>query len=188
MRRERLKSTTGCTTCRSKKKKCDEKRPRCSLCERLQSRCLYVASKSAGNLQRKHEAHDIRMPHCESTPSPANPSLAYRALAADFTLESNQTPSITRCDSDDTLRLGANRHRRANIKTLFKPEILQDIVISGVLDGWQEAYIKYGVGSLVDLAYWKLLPYGDAHLKAAGQGQAARIIFAWYFLLLSQVS
>jgi hypothetical protein len=41
-RRERaVIAAQACETCRSRKSKCDEKRPKCSLCTRLNVECRY---------------------------------------------------------------------------------------------------------------------------------------------------
>lgn len=128
------------------------------------------------------------MPHCESTSPSASPGLLYRARIADFNPMVERTPRVTKAEQDEMFRLNANSQGQINVKVLFEPETLQDFVISGVLDGWQEVYVTYGLSSLGDASYWNYLPYMDAQLKGAGHGQAARIVCAWYFLLLSQVS
>ncbi|KAI1609188.1 fungal-specific transcription factor domain-containing protein [Exophiala viscosa] len=43
----RLRTKTGCKVCLSRRKKCDERRPRCGACERLHLECSYRASTSA---------------------------------------------------------------------------------------------------------------------------------------------
>lgn len=43
----RLRTKTGCLKCRERRKKCDERRPICSACERLHIECVYRKSSSS---------------------------------------------------------------------------------------------------------------------------------------------
>lgn len=43
----RLRSRTGCAACRRRRKKCDERKPTCSACARLDLRCWYEEATAA---------------------------------------------------------------------------------------------------------------------------------------------
>lgn len=68
MKRTRVKTKTGCSTCRSRRKKCDESKPVCGACVRLKLHCdwIYVPR----NAQRKKillDEHDPFVPADEFT-------------------------------------------------------------------------------------------------------------------------
>ncbi|PVI05562.1 hypothetical protein DM02DRAFT_516492 [Periconia macrospinosa] len=45
-----LRTTTGCLTCRKRRVKCDEKKPRCGQCSRSERECVYAPASAAGTL------------------------------------------------------------------------------------------------------------------------------------------
>lgn len=50
--KNRLRSAEGCLTCKRRRKKCDENKPRCGACKRLELRCLWKGDEdvSAGDV------------------------------------------------------------------------------------------------------------------------------------------
>lgn len=63
IRRTRDYSKTGCTICRVKKKKCDEKKPVCSFCQRNAHACSwpqrYSPQAAASQVQAVHDLDDL---------------------------------------------------------------------------------------------------------------------------------
>lgn len=83
--RARLRTKTGCITCRDRRKKCDERRPICAACERLKIYCLY--RDDSEGLRTPPPAHavvvskpptDRDSPELVSIPSPQATSLWLR--------------------------------------------------------------------------------------------------------------
>lgn len=83
----RLRSKTGCDKCRERRKKCDERRPICGACARLQLWCTYrelslhpSASPASPNVSRRDQTPEMLDSPVESLPaiSPRSTSLWLR--------------------------------------------------------------------------------------------------------------
>ncbi|KIX00790.1 uncharacterized protein Z518_09855 [Rhinocladiella mackenziei CBS 650.93] len=80
----RLRTKTGCYKCRERRKKCDERRPICTACERLQIECVYrsPANHSNASPETSQASQRTRTPDSliDSLPtiSPRNTSLWLR--------------------------------------------------------------------------------------------------------------
>ncbi|KAK6836006.1 fungal-specific transcription factor domain-containing protein [Apiospora arundinis] len=57
--RSSARSKDGCVTCKRRKVKCDEQRPRCSHCERLNFECKWQPSPSARHLSQSQRARTV---------------------------------------------------------------------------------------------------------------------------------
>lgn len=180
-----MRSVTGCLTCRRRRKKCDETKPNCGSCLRLRLQCFYQTSERSENQPRRRQSTNMRTaPHTSLTPPAKIPELTHRARVADFR-SPDHVPSVLH---DDILPLIIGYQRQNHKSILSQPELLEAFIILGIQHGWQEAYGRYGPCSEIYDSYWARIPHIDARLKLAGHGQAARMAFVWYFVVLSQVS
>lgn len=64
----RLRSLTGCATCKRRRKKCDEKKPICSACARLELRCWYEQKPAAHNVSANRAVPLLGHPGPATTP------------------------------------------------------------------------------------------------------------------------
>jgi hypothetical protein len=53
----RLRTLSGCLTCRRRRKKCDEARPQCTSCSKLGLRCVWIAPSTGGVEGKAHKVH-----------------------------------------------------------------------------------------------------------------------------------
>ncbi|KAG5745948.1 hypothetical protein H9Q69_008701 [Fusarium xylarioides] len=66
----------GCTECKRKKAKCDEKRPSCSRCYKYPHLCSYELSVKSFRVAKRKPAKDAQRAHQGSvSPSPFRPAL-----------------------------------------------------------------------------------------------------------------
>ncbi|KAF1925966.1 uncharacterized protein M421DRAFT_68738 [Didymella exigua CBS 183.55] len=71
-----LRTTTGCLTCRSRRIKCDEQRPRCATCIKSDRECRYASPNDAST----STAPNGPTPSAQAMPSPA---LARKSITSD---------------------------------------------------------------------------------------------------------
>ncbi|KAI5468064.1 hypothetical protein BGZ63DRAFT_42574 [Mariannaea sp. PMI_226] len=84
--RRYIRSREGCLTCKRRKVKCDEQRPRCSHCERLNMECKWRSQARATAQRRQQPANDMSGPASDQNMSPgteASPSVFQPAHAVD---------------------------------------------------------------------------------------------------------
>ena len=60
----KLRTLSGCLTCRARRKKCDESKPQCTACNRLRLRCNWASSNQVTDI-----VHDINGPSSKTTSS-----------------------------------------------------------------------------------------------------------------------
>ncbi|KAL7411674.1 hypothetical protein BDY24DRAFT_129090 [Mrakia frigida] len=60
IKKPKLVTFSGCILCRARRKKCDERKPGCSTCERLNIECLGYSSKRPLYLQNKTNLESVR--------------------------------------------------------------------------------------------------------------------------------
>ena len=68
-RRAHRKSRAGCTTCRQKRVKCDEKHPACTYCVRRKIDCSYESSPTADRRDSGQSSPDASQTYCEEETS-----------------------------------------------------------------------------------------------------------------------
>ncbi|KAM5358235.1 hypothetical protein ACJZ2D_015471 [Fusarium nematophilum] len=68
-----LRTSTGCLTCRKRRVKCDESKPRCTQCSKSDRECLYGQSSDASNVR----------PRAQETPSSPGEEEGFRATGSD---------------------------------------------------------------------------------------------------------
>ncbi|KAE8140069.1 fungal-specific transcription factor domain-containing protein [Aspergillus pseudotamarii] len=73
----RFRSLTGCLTCRRRKKKCDETRPKCMGCNRNHEQCIWPPAPARRNGRNP-------VPKRTSSPEEVNPSVPWLNLAGAF--------------------------------------------------------------------------------------------------------
>lgn len=73
----RFRSLTGCLTCRRRKKKCDETRPKCMACNRNHERCTWPAAAVRRNARNP-------VPERTSRPDEVDPSVTWSSLTGAF--------------------------------------------------------------------------------------------------------
>jgi hypothetical protein len=56
----RLRTLSGCLTCRRRRKKCDEARPQCTSCSKLGLRCLWIPPSTGGVEGQVHRARYVQ--------------------------------------------------------------------------------------------------------------------------------
>jgi hypothetical protein len=61
----RLRTLSGCLTCRRRRKKCDDVRPQCTLCSRLGLHCIWIQSTGGGEGQ-------VHRAYAQSTETPGH--------------------------------------------------------------------------------------------------------------------
>jgi len=57
----RLRTLSGCLTCRRRRKKCDETRPQCGLCERLELSCVWKSNDGTARHECMLPKHQYRL-------------------------------------------------------------------------------------------------------------------------------
>ncbi|EWG47400.1 hypothetical protein FVEG_07521 [Fusarium verticillioides 7600] len=68
--RRQIRSREGCLTCKRRKVKCDEQRPRCSHCERLNMECKWRPQQRSGVQRRQAPSTEVHDQSIEQHPSP----------------------------------------------------------------------------------------------------------------------
>lgn len=114
-----LKSKTGCVTCLSRKKKCDETTPQCGNCRRLGLACVTRQSQAEGSILVSSTNMRNRIPTPRTAPSAGYP--AFRSdLEKQVTLGSSKIlfPLVS-CTADPAF----------NDVTLFGRLCLQDLLV-----------------------------------------------------------
>lgn len=173
MRRHRLRTSLGCCTCRRRKKKCDESKPKCKNCERLNLFCSYRQNILLDESQRDHSVTN---------------SLVSLAGAADALEYADQVNLVWTENDSESTRVSASNAPDNDIvnvfasqrdRPLFDEGVLEHIVISGVTNGWSHLLLKFDIPQNVLTI--------DARLRATGHGTVARLVFIWYLFLLSTV-
>lgn len=88
-----LRTLSGCLTCRARRKKCDESKPQCNTCDRLQLRCRWASvqttevvpggdSNGVSNKHKESNEGDLSMSICTSVSKENRP-------APDFSVNAN---------------------------------------------------------------------------------------------------
>jgi hypothetical protein len=72
--RRQIRSRDGCLTCKRRKVKCDEQRPRCSHCERLNMECKWRPQQRSGAQRRPASAAGTLAQTLEQSLSPTDTS------------------------------------------------------------------------------------------------------------------
>lgn len=84
-RRRHYRSKAGCLACRQRRKKCDEKRPRCTGCWRNMLECTWPDAHQSGCTDSDHESGIM-----DSPTSTRLSGLAFHSEACSLTLQSSQ--------------------------------------------------------------------------------------------------
>lgn len=69
---------TGCLTCRTRKVKCDEKRPTCQQCTRLRKTCVYSTASKRVNLDAGQADGQVRRDRLNNAPDASQPGIGRR--------------------------------------------------------------------------------------------------------------
>lgn len=167
--RPRLRSKSGCVTCRSRRKKCDETRPTCQACVRNRLSCSWNGP--------VHASSQTEVTVVGQNDNGINSTVSHRLSlrVADFVLENRQ---------DDT--------KIPNL-TEFLRRVAADVVRE---DGWATvptehvafAVVRERLDAIRDYPQAKEMARMDLHLEACGHGQAARTAFCWLFCAMQAVS
>ncbi|CAE6473653.1 unnamed protein product [Rhizoctonia solani] len=84
------RSTTGCTTCKIKRKKCDEAKPQCSRCVASRTQCLYEYVEDPENIHRIKRTKPA--PRVVCTPKLALSSSSNLSIAGDLNVPTYSAP------------------------------------------------------------------------------------------------
>lgn len=78
----RFRSSTGCLTCRRRKKKCDERKPRCIACTRNYQQCTWPAATARRNAQ--HPVPYVALQERTSSPDQVDPLVPWSIRTGSF--------------------------------------------------------------------------------------------------------
>ncbi|GMM36163.1 Uga3 protein [Saccharomycopsis crataegensis] len=92
------RSRSGCTTCKSKKKKCDEVFPKCGLCQRIGAECIRPSGKPNDPSKQSKNITKIAKPNTQQLPPISQPTLtepmASQPTIAEPTTDINDLPIV----------------------------------------------------------------------------------------------
>lgn len=185
MYRARLKTRTGCLSCRRRRKKCDDRRPRCTQCLRLRLHCEW------------EEIGDSALsPEVAVQPSSNATTLTTTATATATIRGTDTTRSTLRIADHDGLDRRGVKPSTGYMKGLwnsFEPPVaevafsateeMRHILITGIVRGWDQ--VAQDVRSQ---GLWVRAIQLDAFLQSIGQGKVARLAMIIHGLALIQVS
>lgn len=189
MYRARLKTRSGCLICRKRRKKCDDRKPRCTECLRLRLTCEWetdTGSASAPDQESSSEA--INQSLLDTTATTTTKTAKTRGT--------NTTRSTQRVADHDGLDRRGIRPSSGYMMgwwNFFEPhmeevaptamEEMRHTLIVGIFQGWDQIPQTVRTHDM-----WSRVILLDGFLQSIGQGKAARLAMMTNGLALMQVS
>ena len=162
----RLRTVTGCMSCRRRRKKCSEEKPSCDACTRLQLPCVYQVLRDSPVKPVQDYVQPIRL-------------RSNVLRTADWKVAE---ASVSECPMPINKLFATSSDLISQVST-------EDNVSCEVLlaEGFQNDW-HIALSSVAERkAIWSDVTKIDDLLHATGHGRVARLVFIWYFLLISQV-
>ncbi|CAO2647536.1 Nn.00g084580.m01.CDS01 [Neocucurbitaria sp. VM-36] len=83
-----LRTTTGCLTCRKRRVKCDELRPRCATCSKSDRECLYAPATDSPANPKTSQAGSVRTstppPQVDASATSSSPTVPKKSVTVDI--------------------------------------------------------------------------------------------------------
>lgn len=163
-----MRTRTGCGSCRARRKKCDEGKPSCQACVRLNLKCSYQLNQNIRHLE-----------------VPASPSDHVNQLTVTRVADHN-TPQASTSAGRVFEILGATKVSYQNA-SLDPHRSVERLLIEGVRNGWQKLLNETWKDLSLTQDQCRLMSSLDQYFHDIGHGQVARIVFGWHYYHLSQV-
>lgn len=182
MYRERLRTKTGCLSCRKRRKKCDDLRPRCTPCQRLKLTCEWESSEANSATQNRPRPDsgltDQPSDHV-AAPESTDPSCSMQRIADHDGIDRRRTQT----PSGITKELQTCFDTPPGGKKPSGKSEMRHILILGIFQGWDKV-----PQAVYSHEIWLRVIILDKFLQLAGQGKAARLAMGQLSLALTQVS
>lgn len=173
----KLRSTTGCLTCRSRRRKCDEGKPACKACIRWSKRCVYPRTK----------LYDASAPkssklRAESVSGVAD---AYHFSSSRRIADYTPTPNAP-VDTELLATFEGIREAFKNSDYLPGRKIEQFLILC-IRHEWTSAPDRAKTEWDLSTVKHKRIQEIDVYLRCNGHGQVARLVSLWHCYRFSQV-
>lgn len=163
--RSRLRSTTGCSPCKRRRKKCDEHRPICHACTRIKIQCVWNDNSQYPIEHRNVLGNALGLPSYELTEWTGLATADFVAIDSEIYPQiSNLRTFIERSSTED--------EEHSTLSALD----MENLIVKGIATQWQSVHHR-----MHDLMFL------DRHIKSCGHGIAARLAFVWLFYKMTEV-
>ncbi|MBA7491294.1 hypothetical protein ES702_01839 [subsurface metagenome] len=185
MYRARLRTRTGCLSCRRRRKKCDDRRPRCSPCQRLRLPCEWGDGPISASEEASSPERGTQVSFDTKEPTTIATSIAITSLPSKQRIADHDGLDRRKFELPTGITQDLSNYYETQPIAVAPTEVgeMRHILILGVFEGWDQV-----APSVRSHETWLKVVHLDNLLRLFGHGKAARLALGLLSLALTQVS